>query len=83
MAEECDIFPEEHRSNFSFFRVIGPRHSLAVEPIREWMNDQSRPGLYAFGQKWLASEDNFSPRDCIEIAITDPNVAIEFKLRWV
>jgi hypothetical protein len=82
MAQEVAVFPEEHRLNFFFYRVVGPRHTLAFAPIRAWLDDEARPGLYTFGQHWLASEGNFSPRDCIEVAITDEAVAFEFKLAW-
>ncbi|RYD65184.1 MAG: hypothetical protein EOP83_07915 [Verrucomicrobiaceae bacterium] len=83
MAEHCTVLPDEHRMDFHFFRVIGPRFSLSFNPLREWLDDPTRPGFYCWGQNWLASAGNLSPRDCIEVAITDPDVAFEFKLRWV
>lgn len=82
MAQRVNIIPSEYLDSFLFFRVIGPRHSLSFDPIREWLEDESRPGFYSWGQHWLASEDNLSPRDCIEVAITDHHVGFEFKLRW-
>ncbi|RYD67458.1 MAG: hypothetical protein EOP83_02780 [Verrucomicrobiaceae bacterium] len=82
MATECEVLPDEHRMSFHFFRVVGPRDTLSKEPIRRWLSDPSRPGFWTWGQWWLASEGNFSPKDCIEVAITDDSVAFEFKVRW-
>jgi hypothetical protein len=83
MATQCQVLPEVHRTSFHFLQVVGPRFSLSKEPIREWLSNPSRPGFWTWGGWWLASEGNFSPNDCIEVAITDSQVAFEFKIRWV
>jgi hypothetical protein len=82
MAVYHELLPPPYHDEIAFFRVIGSRGSLDKETISAWLDDPARPGQWSWGQWWLAIEGNLSPRDCIEVFITDPDVAVEFKMRW-
>lgn len=60
------------------YTVVDFRHDRPIRSIemRDWLDDPSRPG------RWCLMVSKVTPPGVTSFLITDPDVAMEFKLRW-
>lgn len=79
MAIKASVFPVELRDSFTFFEMTAENGPKRLAEIEKWLADPARPGFYGVAGTWF---NIYNVPHAFQLAITDPDVAIEFKLRW-
>lgn len=80
MADEVRIFPDEYRNAYFFYDITCADALATLSVIRGWLSDEMRPGMWTLGR---VLEGHEHEPNRISLAITDPNVAFEFKMRFI